>query len=136
MRRSLRSYRFTSCSKAAASPFLLAWTRSISPFCSSATSNCVTFSAIGFNPLAIERRKLWSLHYNLAGHLRMDSAVVRICSRLSEGVGEFLIRIQHLGLEQTLCADRRLRNVVTVGPDNCCSDEYRERLRPENEIID
>src|ERR1017187_156722 len=114
MRRSLRSYRFTSCSKAAASPFLLAWTRSISPPASSVTSNCVKLSVISFNPLGNENEKtfwcncypaLVSLHYYLAGHLRVDRAVVGIRSRLGKCVGELFIRIQHLGLEHTLCTD-------------------------------
>ena len=38
----------------------------------------------------------------------MDRAVVRIRSRLGERVGKFFIRIQHLGLEYALRADRRM----------------------------
>ena len=48
---------------------------------------------------------LGSLHYYLAGHLRVDGAVVWIRSRLGKRVGELFIRIQHLGLEDTLCTD-------------------------------
>ena len=76
-----------------------------------------------------------SLHHDLAGHLWVDRAVVGIRSRLGKRVGEFFIRIQHLGLEHTVCADRRMGNVITVCPGNCRSDGYRERLRPKYEIV-
>jgi hypothetical protein len=59
---------------------------------------------------------LYSLHHDLAGHFRMDRAVVGIRSCLGERVREFLVRVHHLGLG--------------------CSDGYRDRLRPKNEIID
>ena len=77
-----------------------------------------------------------SLHYDLAGHLGVNRAVVGICPRLGERVGEFFIGIQHLGLEHTVGTDRRMRNVITVCPGNRRSNRYRERLRPENEIVD
>src|ERR1022692_711618 len=155
MRRSLRSYRLTSCSKAATSPFLLAWTRSRSSLAASLTANCAELVVIfvhrvldnshfvaAWRPRSEGRsrctpsRSLSSLHHDFAGHLRMDCAVVGIRSRFGKRVGEFLIRIQHLGLEHTLRTDRRMRNVITVCPCNCRSDGYRDRLGPENEIID
>jgi hypothetical protein len=57
-----------------------------------------------------------SLHHDLARHLWVDRAVVGIRSRLGKRIGEFFIRIQHLGLEHTLRADRRMRDVLTVWP--------------------
>src|SRR6266446_5826253 len=45
MRRSLMSYRFTSCSNAAASPFLQAWTRTISSYAASAAGRNVELKA-------------------------------------------------------------------------------------------
>jgi len=82
------------------------------------------------------RPALGSLHYDFASHLRVNRAVVRIRSRLGEGVGEFFVRIQHLGLEHTFGAHRRMWDVVTVGPGNRRSNRHGDRLRPENEIID
>jgi predicted dehydrogenase len=41
-----------------------------------------------------------------------------------------------IGLEHAVCAHCRVRNVITICPGNCCSDGYRDRLRPKNEIID
>src|SRR6267378_1337009 len=99
MRRSLRSYRFTSCSKAATSPFLLAWTRSKSSSATVLTANCPE-SAVIFVQGALENNRVVeaieaarnaepfplqshlevrvSLHHNLAGHLRVDGAVIGI----------------------------------------------------------
>src|SRR5271163_586623 len=77
-----------------------------------------------------------SLHYDLTSHLWMDRAIVGIRPRLRERVGEFFVRIHHLGLEYPLCADRRVRNVVAVGPRHRCPHWDRERLRNKTEIID
>jgi len=66
-----------------------------------------------------------SLHHDLARHFWVNRAVVGIRSRLGKRVREFLIRIQYLGLEHTLRADRRMGNVITVCPGNCRSDWYR-----------
>jgi hypothetical protein len=78
----------------------------------------------------------YSLHHDLAGHFRMDRAVVGIYSCLGKRVRELLIRVHHLGLEHAVCAHGRMRNIITVCPGNCCSDGYPDRLRSENEIID
>ena len=60
-----------------------------------------------------------SLHHDLAGHLRMDGAVVGIGSRLGKRVGKLFIRIEHFGLEHTLCADRGMGNVIFVCQRDC-----------------
>jgi|HubBroStandDraft_6_1064221.scaffolds.fasta_scaffold22311_6 hypothetical protein len=86
-------------------------------------------------PSQCHRRVRVSLHHDLAGHLWVYRAVVGIRSRLGKRIGEFFIRIQHLGLEHTLRADRRMRDVITVCPGNRRSNGYRECLRPKNEII-
>jgi hypothetical protein len=78
----------------------------------------------------------YSLHHDLAGHFRMDRAVVGIRSWLVKRVREVLVRVHHLGLEHAVCAHSRMRNVITVCPGNCCPDGYRDRLRSKNEIID
>ena len=75
------------------------------------------------------------LHHDLAGHLRMDRAVVGIRSRLGKRVGEFLVCIPDLGLEHTVCADYRMGNVIAVGPCDCRSDRYRNCLRSKTEIV-
>ena len=77
-----------------------------------------------------------SLHHHFAGHLRVDRAVVGIGPCLGKRVRELFVRIHHLRLEHAVCAHGRMRNVITVCPGNCCSDGYRDRLRPKNEIID
>ena len=78
----------------------------------------------------------YSLHHDLAGHFRMDGAVVGIRSGLGKRVRELFVRVHHLGLEHAVCAHGGMRNVLTVCPGNCCSDRYGDRLRPKNEIID
>src|SRR4029077_15027898 len=86
--------------------------------------------------VAVRSRNPSSLHHDLAGHLRMDRAVVGVRSRFSERVRELFVRIAHLGVEQAVCADHRMGNIITVGPGNCSSDGYRDRLRPKTEIVD
>src|ERR1700758_767324 len=78
----------------------------------------------------------YSLHRDLAGHFRMDRAVVGVSSCLGKCVRELFICVHHLGLEYAVCADGCMRNVITVCPCDCCSDGYRNRLRPKNKIID
>jgi hypothetical protein len=78
----------------------------------------------------------YSLHHDLAGHFRMDRAVVGMRSCLGKRVRELFVRIHQLRLEHAVCAHGRTRNVITVSPGNCGSDGYRDRLRPKNEIID
>jgi len=87
-------------------------------------------------PFPCHLRVRVSLHYDLAGHPRVNRAVVGICSCLGKRVGEFVIGIQHFRLEHTIRADRRMRYVITVCPGNSRSNRYRERRRPKNEIID
>ena len=77
-----------------------------------------------------------SLHHDLAGHFRMDRAVVGIRSCLGKPVRELFVRVHHFGLEHAVCAHGGMRNAITVCPGNCCSDRYGDRLRPKNEIID
>jgi hypothetical protein len=76
------------------------------------------------------------VHHDRAGHLRVDRAVVGIRSRLGKGVGEFFVRIAHLGPEHAVCADHGMRNVIAVGPGHRRSNRYRERLRSKTEVID
>src|SRR6266852_3558353 len=157
IRKSLRSYRFTSCSKAATSPFLLAWTRLRSSSATVLIANCAKCAVIFVQgalknnrvveaiedarngkrpPLRCSLEVAASLHHDLAGHLRVDRAEVGIRSRGGKRVGELFVRIPHLGLEHAVCAHHRMGNIITIGPGNCRSDGYRERLWPETEIID
>src|SRR6266705_4968786 len=76
-----------------------------------------------------------SLHHDLPRHLRVDRTKVRIRTCLSKCVREHLVRIPHLGLEHTFCADHGVGNIITVGPDDRRSDRYRQRLRPKAEIV-
>jgi len=78
----------------------------------------------------------YSLHHDLAGHFRVDRAVVGIRSCLGKGVRELFVRVHHLGLEYAVRAHSRMRDVITVCPCDCCSDGNRNRLRPKNKIID
>jgi hypothetical protein len=75
-----------------------------------------------------------SLHHDLAGHFRMDRAVVGIRSCLGKGVRELLVRVHHPRLEYPVCAHSCMRNVITVYPGDCCSDGYRNRLRPKTKL--
>src|ERR1700687_219182 len=77
-----------------------------------------------------------SLHDDLAGHLRVNRAEVWISSRLAEGVRELLIRIEHFGFEDAVCADDRMWNIVAVGPRHGCPHGYGEGSRAEAEVID
>ena len=65
----------------------------------------------------------------------MDRAVVGICPRLGKRVGELFVGIHHLRLEHTLRAYRRMRDIITVRPNNCRSQGYCNRLRSETEIV-
>jgi hypothetical protein len=58
----------------------------------------------------------YSLHHDLAGHFRMDRAVVGIRSCLGKGVRELFVRVHYLGLEFAVRAHRRMRNVIAVCP--------------------
>src|SRR4029077_8480080 len=149
MRRSLRSYRFTSCSKAATSPFLLAWTRFRSSSATVLAANCADSGVIFVQVEAIEAARngksfplqchleaALSLHHDFPGHLGVDRAEVGIRSRLGKSVGERLVRIPHLGLEHAVCAHHRMGNIIMVYPGNCGSNGYRDSLRPKTEIID
>ena len=66
----------------------------------------------------------------------MNRAVVGISARLGKGERELFVRIQHLGLEHSLRADRRVGNVITVRPGHGRADGHRERRWPKHEIID
>src|SRR5215813_1438727 len=76
-----------------------------------------------------------SLRHNLARHLRVNRAKVRIASRLAECEREPLIGVKYFGLEHTLRADHCVGNVVTIGPRNCASHGHRQRFRPETEVV-
>jgi hypothetical protein len=77
-----------------------------------------------------------SLHHNLASHLPMNGTEVGKRSRLGKRVRELFVRIQHLGLEHTVCTDNRMGNIIAVGPGNSRADSHCERRRPEAEVID
>jgi len=59
-----------------------------------------------------------SLHDDLAGHLRVNGAEIRIRSRLAEREGKLLVRIEHFGLERLwiVRADHRMGNIVSIRP--------------------
>src|ERR1051326_631856 len=64
-----------------------------------------------------------SLHYDFAGHLRMNRAEVGISSRFAEGEGELLVRVEHFGLEdlRIVRADHGVRDVIAIRPCDCGS---------------
>jgi len=70
------------------------------PFCSA-----TNVAASGRPSPCAPVRRPSSLHHDLAGHLRVDRAVVGIGSCLGKCVGKLFIRIEHLGLEYTLGTD-------------------------------
>src|SRR5260370_7898204 len=72
----------------------------------------------------------------LAGHLRVNREKVRIRSRLAEGEGELLVRIEHFGFEDAVRTDDRVWNVVAIGPRYRCTHRNRQRLRTEAKVID
>src|SRR5262249_61911609 len=76
-----------------------------------------------------------SLRHNLARHLRVNRAKVRIASRLAECEREPLIGVKYFGLEHTLRADHCVGNVVTIAPRNCASHGHRQRFSPEPEVV-
>src|SRR6516162_7392304 len=77
-----------------------------------------------------------SLHYNLAGHLRVNGTEVGKRSGLGKRIRELFVGIQYLGLEHALGADHRVRDVIVVGPDDGRSDRDGQRLGPKTEIVD
>src|ERR1051326_2416415 len=62
-----------------------------------------------------------SLHYDFAGHLRMNRAEVGISSPFAEGEGELLVRVEHFGLEdlRIVRADHGVRDVIASRPCDC-----------------
>src|SRR5437879_4849109 len=77
-----------------------------------------------------------SLHDDFAGHLRVNRAKVRICSRFAEGEGKLLVRIEHLGFKDPVCADYRVWNIVAIGPRYGRSHRDRQGPRTKAEVID
>src|SRR5258708_27657483 len=79
-----------------------------------------------------------SLDDDLAGHLRVNRAEIRIRSRLAEREGELLVRIEHFGLERLwiVRADHRMGHIVSIRPRHACSHWHRECRRSEAEVID
>src|SRR5260370_8618644 len=133
IRRSLRSYRFTSCSKAATSPFLLAWTRLRSSSATVLIANCAKCAVIFVQgalknnrvveaiedtrngkppPLRCSLEVAASLHHDLAVHLRVDRSEVGIRSLLGKRVGELFFRTPTRGLEPPLCLSPRMRHLT------------------------
>src|ERR1041384_5567904 len=79
-----------------------------------------------------------SLHYDFAGHLRMNRAEVGISSRFAEGEGELLVRVEHFGLEdlRIVRADHGVRDVIAIRPCDCGSYRHSSYGGPEAEVID
>src|SRR5246127_3555435 len=77
-----------------------------------------------------------SLHNDRAGHFRVDGAQVRIGSGFGEGKREFLVGIEHLGLEHLVRTDNRVRNIIAIGPGDRRSDSHSQSRRSKTEIID
>src|ERR1700739_3790005 len=79
-----------------------------------------------------------SLDDDFASHLRMNRAEVRIRSRFAEGEGKLFVRVEHFGPERfrIICADYRVRDIVTVGPGNRGPDRHRQGYWPEAEVVD
>ena len=65
----------------------------------------------------------------------MNRTKIGIRSRLGKSIGKLLVRIPHLGLEDTVCADDGVGNIITVGPDDRRADRHRQRLRPKAEVV-
>src|SRR5436190_12866600 len=80
----------------------------------------------------------WSLHYDLAGHLWVNRAEVRIGSGSGESERKFLVRVENFRLEYfgIICADHGVRNIVAVRPGDCGSHGNGQSCRTEAEIID
>jgi hypothetical protein len=74
-------------------------------------------------------------HHDLPRHLRMDAAVIGIRPCLGKRVGEAFVRVHHLGLEQEICTDGGMRNIVVVRPSHGSAGRYRNRLRTKAEIL-
>src|SRR5260370_20965051 len=76
-----------------------------------------------------------SLHYNLAGHLRVNGTEVGKRSGLGKCIRELFVCIQYLGLEHAIGADHRVGDIIVVGPDDGRSDGDGQRPGPKTEII-
>src|SRR5258708_6495510 len=70
-----------------------------------------------------------SLHDDLAGHLRVNRAEIRISPRFAEREGKLLVRIERFGLKHSVTADDRMWNIVAIGPRHAGSHSHRE-IRP------
>src|SRR5690348_18144950 len=62
-----------------------------------------------------------SLDDDFASHLRVNRAKVRVRSRFAEGERKLLVRVEHFGFEDPVCADYRVWNIVAIRPRYSCS---------------
>src|SRR5437879_768561 len=98
MRRSLASYRFTSCSNAAASPFLQAWTSARSSYALSAAAHDVELLIALVVPITASRVSVLSHH-------------VRICSQPYVLSGATQDQLKHCRL---ICAADRVNRPIVI----------------------
>src|SRR5260370_8315654 len=76
-----------------------------------------------------------SLHDDLAGHLRVNRAEIRISPRFAEREGKLLVRIERFGLKHSVTADDRMWNIVAIGPRHAGSHSHRESHRAQADFI-
>src|SRR5580704_6827848 len=77
-----------------------------------------------------------SLHHYLAGHLRMNRTEVRVGARLGEGERELFVGIHYFGLEDTVCADCCMGDVISISPRYGSPNRNGQRRRSEAEVVD
>src|SRR5215469_18650223 len=74
--------------------------------------------------------------HDFACHLRMNAAVVGICSRLCKGVRELLIRIQCLGFKYAVIACDHVWDVVLIYPGDSGIHRNCECIRTKCKVVD
>src|ERR1700688_3163086 len=77
-----------------------------------------------------------SLHYDFAGHLRMNRAEILVSTWFAEGERKLLVGIQHFGFECFVGTYRGVRNIVAICPGDGRSHRHLQLRGSETEIVD
>src|SRR5580704_487610 len=85
---------------------------------------------------SIRRRLAGGFDNDLSGHVRMDSADIRVLTRRREGVGEGVVGIERRRLEGSVLVADPVRAIVVVLPGHRRAGRDSQRRRREGEVVD
>src|SRR6266702_3881728 len=77
-----------------------------------------------------------SLNDDLAGHLGVYRAKIRVSPCFTEGEGKLLVGVEHFRFEDTIRAHHGGGNVIAVSPRHRGPHRHGQRRRPAAAVID